>query len=335
MRANKSTLPPIFVVGSGRSGTTWIGGVIGTCSGCVPVYEPLNLEYVSRCPRWAMPGAYLRKGDSYPEWEGFFDGLLGGRISNAWTRQDWASVPKFLARSPLAGRVGYRLAKCRYRIREMLACRYVIKEVYANLMLDWLAAYTGARIVYLIRHPCAVIGSRMRGPKGYWEFELDSILGYSSLMSDFLEPFRRTISAATTPLERQAILWCVENFVPLFQARSRDWLVCCYEDFVADPDGAFRRVFRFLGIEPSSRTRRARGQIVSNPTHDPHTHRPWHAPFSEVDGEEVLRVCKKFGLTLYGRQLLPLRSPKDLSDCERSRFSEASVHAETQTQLQS
>ena len=151
--AREHRLPPVFVVGSGRSGTTWIGGTIGSCSGCLSVSEPLHLEQAICVPGWDMPGAYLCEGVSYPEWEAFFDGLLSGRISNHWTRRDWTRVPKILARWRLAERIGYRVAKILYQCQEMFGNRYVVREIRANLMLDWLTSYTNACIVFLIRHP--------------------------------------------------------------------------------------------------------------------------------------------------------------------------------------
>jgi hypothetical protein len=316
-----SMLPPIFVIGSGRSGTTWIGETIASCSGCIPVFEPLHPKSVASTPRWRvnrpLPGPYLRARDPHPEWEIFFDALLAGKLSNMWTRQDCSRVPKIVDRWRLANRIAYRLAKMHYRFREMLANRYVVKEIRANLMLDWLENYTRGRIVYLIRHPCAVIGSRINFETPSFETpsfqaDMEEILFQSSLLSDFLEPFRKTISEASTPVQRHAVLWCVENFIPLSQSGSRDWLFCFYEDFVSEQDGAFRRVFQALGLEPTRKTERAKNRVVSLPSQDLSTPRPWYGPLSEAEGEEVLRICSEFGLGLYGRQATPLRATRNV-----------------------
>jgi len=324
-------LPPIFVVGSGRSGTTWIGETIASCSGCVPVFEPLHPNSVAETPRWRvnshLPGPYLRAEGSHAEWEVFFDALLAGKISNCWTRRDWTRVANLLTHWRLGERIGYRLAKIGYQRLEMRSNRYVFKEIRANLMLEWLATYTGAQIVFLIRHPCPVIGSRMKHKEPGFEADIEEILCQPLLMSDFLEPFQGTIRRASTLLERQAVLWCVENFVPLSQTGSKDWLVCFYEEFVTDQDGAFGRVFRRLGLEPTSRTERAKTRVVSNPTHDLNISRPWYAPLTEAEGEKVLRICAEFGLRFYGKQSLPLCSPSDLvnSNCIGPKPSGASM----------
>jgi hypothetical protein len=133
-------------------------------------------------------------------------------------------------------------------------------------------------------------------------------------MRDFLERFRNTINAATTSVQRQAVLCCVENLVPLSQAGSKDLLLCGYEEFVADQGVALGAAFQRLGLEPTSRTERVKNRVDSNPSYDLNTPRPWHAPRSEAEGDGALRICAEFGLTLYGRQSLPLCSPRELVD---------------------
>jgi hypothetical protein len=309
---------PIFVVGSGRSGTTWIGDSIASCAGCLPVFEPMHPGYVAGAPRWGrhggLPGPYLRAEDSHTDWMSFFDDLLAGRISNHWTRQDWTRVPELLTRWPLLERIGYRLARIPYQYRQRGARRYIIKEIRANLMLDWLGKHVDAQIVYLIRHPCAVIGSRMRLNAPDWEADLEEIICQSRLVRDFLEPYRPLIDPTASPMRRQAILWCVENLVPISQAAAKDWLVFCYEEFLSDPDETFNRLFRGLGLETTSGTERARDRVVSSPSPRSHTPKPWHAPLTEVEGNEVLQICEEFGLRLYGRQRMPLYSIRDPVD---------------------
>ena len=145
-----------------------------------------------------------------------------------------------------------------------------------------------------------------------WEFDVNEILCVSSLMRDLLEPFRRTISGATTPVECLTVSWCIENIIPLSQAGSQDWHFCCYEEFLAAREVAFARVFRRLGLVPTSVTKKTAEFLVSHPTHDPHMPRPWHAPLSEAEGESVLLICEAVGLRLYGRQSMPLFAPGDL-----------------------
>lgn len=90
--------------------------------------------------------------------------------------------------------------------------------------------------------------------------------------------------------------------------------MCCYEDFLADRDVAFERVFDALGLEPSSSTARTKRLVVDKPINDLNKPRPWYAPLKEAEGEEVLRLCREFGLGLYGKQSMPLYSPREFLD---------------------
>src|SRR5580700_9130932 len=88
---------PIFVIGSGRSGTTWIGDSLASANGCCSLFEPMNAEKVREVPTWGnnngLPGPYLAPDEPAHCWRAYFENLLMGRSSNVWTRQDWRRVP--------------------------------------------------------------------------------------------------------------------------------------------------------------------------------------------------------------------------------------------------
>ena len=108
------------MAGSGRSGTTWVGNVLASCRGGVPVFEPLKR---SRCPAVPLsaeaaefPGRYLRLNAAHEDWRRYFEQVLSGRIANIWTRQDWTRVPQWAEGKPLLGRLFYRVARLRDEI---------------------------------------------------------------------------------------------------------------------------------------------------------------------------------------------------------------------------
>lgn len=308
----KDVQAPVFVAGSGRSGTTWIGDTIAACAGCCPVFEPLHRRRVEEVPRWGrtstLPGPYLRPDRAYPEWEAYFEALFSGHISNCWTRQDWTRVPRAFLCWNLAERAMYRVAKMRYQRLESAASRYVVKETRANLLLPWLEGHFPVNFLFLIRHPCAVVGSRLRLLKedDGWAMNADELLSQSELMEDYLEPYRDIIVGARTDVEKQAVLWCVENFLPLQQARERNWHSLSYEECVAGGTSVLRRVCRQLGLDWTDAARRAANRIVSNPNGAKSPDGAWHEPLSLDAGEAVLTICRAFGIELYGRQRLPL-----------------------------
>jgi hypothetical protein len=217
-------------------------------------------------------------------------------------------VPAVFSCWNLAERAMYRFAKWRYQRQEKGASRYVIKEVRANLLLPWLEKHFPVRVLFLVRHPCAVVGSRLRLLKSDdgWAMDPQAILSQSELMEDYLEPYRRAISSATSFVEKQAVLWCVENLLPLRHARERDWRVLSYEQCLSGGVTVLKRICRDFGLEWTDASHRTHKRIVSNPSGMTSLDGPWHQPLSRDAGEEVLSVCRAFGIELYGRQSMPL-----------------------------
>ena len=70
--------------------------------------------------------------------------------------------------------------------------------------------------VFIIRHPCAVVLSRM---ELNWatDSNIEPFLNQPDLVTDQLAPFTNIISKASTVEEKHAIIWSVSNFVPLTQ----------------------------------------------------------------------------------------------------------------------
>lgn len=289
-----------LIAGSGRSGTTWIADALASCERCFQVFEPFNAEKVPAVPRWGrgcgLPGPYLRPHEPQQEWQTYVASLCRGDVSNIWTRQDWRLVPRSLERIPLAERVAYRLARRRREREEREAQTLVIKEIRANLMLGWLSEQFELPVLYIMRHPCAVVASRLRLG---WSDDLGELESQPSLVADFLAPYQDVIGRAETAVERLAIIWCVENLVPLAQGKDRGWCWCNYETCLGDPSRTFSRMREFFGLRESRASDAAMRRHVSSPETVPGRHRRWHGSLSEKEGLAVLRVCKQFGLDFY------------------------------------
>lgn len=307
------TYPPIFVTGSGRSGTTWIGDTLAAAAGACSVFEPMapwGLERPVSSPAlgaepMAAPGLYLPPDEDHPEWREFWRGVLSGRRSSSWTRQDWRRVPPRMNRWRLTRGAAHRVAAARYGLQARRSNRFLVKAIYSNLLLPWLAGKEALRVVYITRHPCAVVGSRLRLG---WPDSLDGIHRQPLLMDHWLAPHHDVIRDAETPLERMTVLWCVENLVPLRSWRP-DWLHVAYEDLVAHPSDQFARLFRELGLTRVEAAERTAARLCSTPSPEAGKPAAWHANLTPEDGDRVLRLCRRFGLDFYGRQSAPQHSP--------------------------
>ncbi|CAA9419318.1 MAG: hypothetical protein AVDCRST_MAG01-01-2145, partial [uncultured Rubrobacteraceae bacterium] len=174
----------------------------------------------------------------------------------------------------------------------IVARRRLVKDIRANLLLGWLAKnFPGMPIVLLMRHPCAVVSSRLALG---WRDNLDETIAQGDLVEDHLLPVEGHIRAARDPFERHLFLWCIDNYVPLKQFRPGAIHLCFYEDLVRNPEQELRRLFTFIGRgfdeavlgklgRPSPTSRRDERPSVDG----------WRG---RVDGERLERSAEILGL---------------------------------------
>ncbi|MBA2711937.1 MAG: sulfotransferase domain-containing protein, partial [Rubrobacteraceae bacterium] len=129
--------------------------------------------------------------------------------------------------------------------RRIVARRRLIKDIRANLLLAWMRAnFPGMLIVLLLRHPCAVVASRL--DLG-WKDNLDETMDQEELVEDFLLPMKDEIRAAGDDFERHLFLWCIDNYVPLKQFGREGIHLTFYENLLVNPEQELQSLFDFLG----------------------------------------------------------------------------------------
>ena len=207
----------VFLAGSGRSGTTWVSGLINHRNAYRFVFEPFRPDKVGICENFGRK-QYLRSGDRREEYLGPARTILTGGLRSFWTD----------------------------RFNEKLvARRRLIKDIRANLLLGWIRAnFPGMHMVLLLRHPCAVVASQLALG---WRDILSEMMEQEELVEDFLVPMEAEIRAARGGFERRLFTWCIENYVPLKQFEPGEIHLCFYEDFLTRPEHELRRLFSFLG----------------------------------------------------------------------------------------
>ena len=281
----------VYVCGSGRSGTTWLAEVVNYRNDHRYMFEPLTPPHVPEFTNFVR-GQYLR-ADAEPRFAVPLDDMLSGRLRNRWVDR-YNRVP--------------------------LATRRVIKDVYANLLLEWVhSKHPDVRIVLILRHPMAVITSRLtlapRDAHRRFEPELHRFLKQEELMQDHLSPFEGTIASAETRLEQQALWWAIENFVPLKQLGRRGLHVVHYEHLRSSPVTEIARLGRHLGRDFGSEVyeRMQRRSYTTGRYSalrrggDPAT--DWRQRWDRDDIRVVMKVLSLFGLDeMYADEAMPRRS---------------------------
>jgi Sulfotransferase family len=280
----------ILLAGSGRSGTTWLMNVLASVPGTQKIFEPLHpsTPEVAALTGWVDDGIsrvrlrYLRPKGQYPEWEGFLARLLSGRVRTAWTDYSWRS--SYLPR------------------------RFVIKDIRANLMLGHIHENFKSRIVYLIRHPCAVIHSRLRNG---WRADVADLLCQEELVEDYLRPWIGEIEREKDAVGAHAVWWAVENALALHELEGRPHYRETYEDLSLEPYQRVQGLLRWLGLENASISDAAIQQPAWDgsltPSYQTSSERlaSWQKYLAEEEQHRILDWAYRLGILLYDEGALP------------------------------
>ncbi|MDQ3863736.1 MAG: sulfotransferase [Actinomycetota bacterium] len=268
----------VFLAGSGRSGTTWLSQIINHRRRYRYVFEPFNPKEVGLFGHFRTK-QYLRPEDQREEFLEPARLALTGRIRSPWTDR-------------FNGRI--------------VARRRLIKDIRANLLLGWIRAnFPGMPIILLLRHPCAVVTSRLALG---WKDNLSETMEQEELVEDFLLPMESEIRAARGDFERHLFLWCIDNYVPLKQFGPKEVHLAFYENLLARPEVELQGLFVSLGEDFDERlygSLRRPSPLSRKNAPDPSLE-GWKARVSNRQLERAIEILHLFGLdNLYGEGAMP------------------------------
>ncbi len=236
---------PIVILSFGRSGSTWISDIISKNMGGLLLFEPLHPE---TCP-------FAREASYATGYEPDLDEKLLAFLQNVMAKADHN---RWLLRNHLFNpleAVSQAFVDMVWEETRVLG----FKEIRANFMIDWLIERMNARIVYLVRHPAAVIAS-LRRRKNFWNefgFETHWQLFMAHVIANpdhqtTLQPYQSIIRKAATKIEREAVMWSVTHKLAT-QALARHGLpVFHYEDFYERAFPTTRQLVDYLGGDPQA-----------------------------------------------------------------------------------
>jgi hypothetical protein len=275
----------ILVAGAARSGTTWLGDLIASQIPCRILFEPFNPDLVLEYRNFRY-FQYMRHGSENPEFRAFARMVFAGEIRNRWVDHQ----------------------------NERIVSEYrLIKEIRANLALKWLHDnFPEIPIIFLMRHPCAVVSSRME--LGWaTDSDIQPFLSQSDLMVDYLCAHLEFIRNAKTEEEKHAIIWSISNLVPLKQFQPGELKIIYYEHLCTQPEIVLPAIFTSMGqryettamdkINRPSQTARETSAVVNGKDQLSR----WKQKLTGLQIDNILRVVEKFGLNdTYNDSLLPV-----------------------------
>jgi hypothetical protein len=272
------------VAGTARSGTTWLGDILAWQLHGRIMFEPFHARKVKPFSQYHY-FHYMRPDEKDEVLGAFCQRLFSGDIRDRW-------VDSYV---------------------EVLSPQYrIVKEIRANLMLKWIQNhFPQVRQLFIIRHPCAVVLSRMTLN---WDTDRDiePFLAQPKLVEDFLGEKMDVIKGALSPEEKHAVIWCVTNLIPLRQFQNGELNVLFYEHLCSQPYEEFTRLFQSLQIDyqdslfnilkaPSTTAKLTSAVVVGE---DTLSH--WQSRLHSKQIDKILNVVEAFGLEqLYGDSVTP------------------------------
>jgi len=233
----------IFVTGTPRSSTTFVGRVLSIPLEIDYLHEPFN-------PYCGVPGIdrlYLYMNErtpSFPHYKQIIENVFNHEftLKTGYFKEDspWRTVVKSV--------IGSRSAWSARLIKfNPFHTTMVVKDPIGCLLTEYLYQHYGVRPVITIRHPIGVVSSALRLK---WNMSLDPIRQQRELVEDyFLDEQQFLAAESTDPIERAAALWRALNKVLFSQAeRHPSWLLVVHEHLSANPIEQFRNLYKALEL---------------------------------------------------------------------------------------
>lgn len=238
----------IWVVGDGRSGTTWLSNLINSRKQYRYMFEPFHpimLPWMNEFKEFQ----YLRPDNTSK----YF--LDRGRVIFSGQLQH----PRVNSHNMHKSRDGL-----------------LVKDIHGHLFLNWVdVQFPHVKKVLILRHPCAVALSKMRLKKWNWPQNPEIFFSQPELCQDYLSGFEQVAQKADGIFERYILTWAILHYVPLKQLTHRQIHLAFYEELCTNPERELSRLFSWLGepteldpelaelLKTPSRTSRGHSAIIA------------------------------------------------------------------------
>lgn len=295
----------ILLIGTPRSGSTWLMELFSKIPGYIPIFEPENpFWFPESFEAGFRSRTYLPRYKDWSEGEEYLRKIFVGRA---------------FARIPL-----YQL-KPETIMHRLLGDKLVVKSIGLTRMLPWISKRFQLRGIYFImRHPCAVVASQLKtGWCGYHltsppylnSFPTRQQVLEEALKIEELDPsLIKKLEKIETPDEILAATWCLDNYVPLSLPKPHPWITVIYEKVKMSGREEIVRLFNEIGVKdmpkstfqnldvPSMLTLSNEREMVKRTEKQLSK---WKEALSQKQIERVLNIVSDFGLDFYSEDIEP------------------------------
>ncbi len=233
---------PIVVLSFGRSGSTWVSDIISKSLGGLLLFEPLHPEACSFAEEICYSDAATPAQSA--QLDLFLSDILDKQDHNRWLLRNHLFSPLEDVSPAFVESVWNE-------------CRVLgFKDIRATFLIEWLLEHLHARIVYLVRHPYAVIASLHRrtnfwnefGFEQHWRFFQERVL-LNPRNQALLLPYASIIDSAQTQTAREAVMWAASHKIASAILQRHGLPTFYYEDFYRNAFSTTRAMLNYLGHE--------------------------------------------------------------------------------------
>lgn len=214
----------VWIIGDGRSGTTWLLDLLNT-NRKLELFEPFH-PYV-------MPDSLNYKALHYAH--------------SLPTNHALVNYFKDVFNAKLMHR------RVHFNNRSLLYTDLIVKDVFASLIAPAILPHLeNVKVIVIMRNPIDVIKSKLTtGARSwYWGEDLEHLadnIELAKLLTNKQKQHLKSISEAGTVAQKYALIWCLNYFI-LFQCLApRSYFLLKYENLLASPEETLLSINEFLG----------------------------------------------------------------------------------------
>ncbi|WP_053990072.1 sulfotransferase domain-containing protein [Mangrovimonas sp. TPBH4] len=280
----------VWLIGAGRSGTTWIASLINIDASFRELFEPFHSCYYELKDVGFYHHKYLNKQSLNIELrqlaKKIFQGAFYQKRSDEGNDLIWNT---------------------RYE-------NILVKDVFSNLMaFEVYRENRQIKPILLIRNPFEVALSLQRTKDWNWMKDPIDFLEQKDLVTDFLKPYEcliRKVSKEGTFIDKQILIWAIINYIPLKQFDENVLLVTFYEHWIANPDTELKRIYEHINLVEKEfvNLKQVKKFKVPSKTSINNTFKTasWRDKFSKEQLESGEFILNSFGFkNLYNEQGIP------------------------------
>jgi len=256
------------IFGTGRSGSSWLGSIVSSHPEVAYRFEPFHR--LKHLPAVAQAQQRLESAElTEQDLAGVYQVLLPAHPR--------VERPPFFPKTYAMnwGKTELRPLALRFEILQHVFQSFysfkkvfpplVFKEVTMESMMTNVLEKTSMKVVYMVRHPCAVVASSLKGQK-----EGVMPVGRHAILDKLLSKYEPDIAEQIIPqlphldaLDKETLLWRIDvNKGMAAIQKYPHALLVVYEELCDQPIQVSQRVFQHLGLDFSVQTEAFLTQLI-------------------------------------------------------------------------